>query len=85
MIAITTSFKKSFDKRAIRLFVFAPNTLRIPISFVRRSVSKAAKPNNPRQEIKMVSQAKYFARVSVRSSVKYCAWNVSSRKLRFNA
>jgi len=39
----------------------APSTLRMPISFVRCYAMYAARPNNPRQEIKMASAAKNAA------------------------
>ena len=57
-MAINTSFKKSLAKSPITLETDAPSTLRTPISLVRRSVLYVAKPNKPRQEIKMASPAK---------------------------
>jgi len=39
------------------LLTDAPNTLRMPISFVRFSADKTDNPNNPIHEIKMVNTA----------------------------
>jgi hypothetical protein len=47
--AIITSFKKSLDNKLMMFEIEAPNTFRIPISFVRFIAANAARPNNPRQ------------------------------------
>src|SRR3982751_5611266 len=57
---MTTSFKKSFDKRDIMPVVLAPRTFRIPISFVRCSTLKVVSPNNPRHEMKIAIKVKYL-------------------------
>ena len=56
--AINTSFVKSLEKLTTRLLTDAPITLRIPISLVRCSAVYAAKPNNPRQAIKIAREQK---------------------------
>ena len=45
------SFKKSLDNNSIICMTVAPNTFLMPISFVRTSIAKVDKPNNPKQEI----------------------------------
>ena len=45
------SFRNSADNNPASPITPAPSTLRMPISFVLRSAVKAARPNNPRQEI----------------------------------
>ena len=47
----------------------APNTLRIPISLIRRSVAKAAKAKSPKQAMKMASPAKMKTTPANRSSL----------------
>ena len=52
-----TSCTNSFASNPVSPVTEAPSTLRMPISFVRRSAVYAAKPNKPRQEIKIASIA----------------------------
>ena len=51
-IATITIFVKSVDNKRTMPKVLAPNTFRMPISFVRRWAEKVTKPNKPKQEIK---------------------------------
>src|SRR5438552_3891160 len=48
IIAATTNFKKSFDNNFTIPTKEAPKTLRMPISLVRLTTARAAKPNKPR-------------------------------------
>ena len=48
--------------------MLAPNTLRTPISFVRCSATKDARPNKPRHEMKTANTAKKVERLPIRSS-----------------
>src|SRR6185437_16642097 len=57
---------KSFDSICHTLSTDAPSTLRTPISLVLCAATKEARPNNPRQEIRMVSPAKRPDSVAVR-------------------
>jgi len=43
---------------AIMLLTEAPTTLRMPISFIRCSAVKIARPNKPKQEMKMARKEK---------------------------
>ena len=52
-MAIPTSFKKSLDSLYEICPTLAPKTLRMPISLVRFSALKAARPNRPKQAIRM--------------------------------
>ena len=58
-MAMPTSFKKSFDSSATIPATLAPNTLRTPISLVRCSALNVARPNKPRQEMRMAIMVKY--------------------------
>jgi len=60
-IAISTSFTKSRDSIAVIPVTEAPNTLRIPISFVLNSAIYDASPSKPRQDIKMANPEKISA------------------------
>src|SRR2546423_9288016 len=62
-IDMITSFRKSFDNNLVILATDAPSTFRTPISLIRFSAIYVANPNNPRQEIKMVSPANRHASV----------------------
>ena len=53
MIAITIHFMNSFDNEKTIPVILAPKTFLIPISFVFISATNDAKPNKPRQAIKM--------------------------------
>ena len=55
--AIKINFKKSVERIDTMLLTEAPNTLRMPISFVLFSADKTDNPNKPIQEIKMVNMA----------------------------
>ncbi len=55
---IATNCRKSLDNSVLIPATLAPNTLRMPISFVLRSAVKAAKPNKPKQEIIIANMAK---------------------------
>ena len=57
-IAMNTKRIKSLDNKPTIPVMLEPNTLRTPISFLRWSAVKADKPNNPKQEITMASNAK---------------------------
>lgn len=65
---MVTSIKKSLDKSCQRLNTEAPNTFRIPISFVRCAAMKVAKPNNPKPIIKMANKAKTLDKLLICSS-----------------
>ena len=54
---IKINFKKSVDRIDTILITEAPSTLRMPISFVLFFFFITDNPNNPIQEIKMVSIA----------------------------
>jgi len=58
----------------------APSTFRMPISFVRRVVLNDDKPNKPRHEIRIASDARQINNLPNRPSAMYCALNVSSVK-----
>src|SRR5688572_26430757 len=77
--AITTSFKKSFDSRVAIFGTEAPNTFLMPISFRRASAIYVARPNKPRQDMKMANTAKRLANVAVRfSSANFNAYSSST-------
>src|SRR5262245_55667385 len=63
-----TRITKSFESICHNPATEAPNTLRMPISFVRCSATNDARPNKPRQEMKMARIAKYIANLPMRSS-----------------
>jgi hypothetical protein len=48
-----SSFRKSFDNKPVILSIVAPKTFLIPISLMRCSATKVARPKIPKQEIKM--------------------------------
>ena len=58
---IITRKEKSFDISRTRLGTVAPSTFRMPISFVRCSAVKAARPNNPSPVMMIVSVANKLA------------------------
>ena len=72
-IAMITILVKSADKRRTMPKSLDPSILRIPISFSLRSAVKAAKPNNPRQEIRIANPAKYLDKVDTLCSAAYWA------------
>ncbi len=51
--AIAISFTKSFDNKLMILVTDAPNTFLIPISLVRFTAARVAKPNKPRHARKI--------------------------------
>ena len=57
MHEIITNCKKSFDNNVVIPVTLAPNTFRIPISFILRSAVYAAKPNKPKHEIIIANAA----------------------------
>ena len=57
IIAMHTTNRKSFAIRKVIVTVFAPRTLRMPISLVRFSADNTDNPNKPMHEIKMVRMA----------------------------
>src|SRR5579872_2470781 len=59
---------KSLDSSDQRWGTLAPRTLRIPISLVRCSATKEARPKRPRQEIKMARDERTTARFPSRVS-----------------
>src|SRR5580658_3230511 len=77
----STSATNSFDRSAQRLSIEAPNTFRIPTSRVRCSARKEARPNNPRQEIRMASSENDVASFPIRSSLRNFLPYSSSLKL----
>ena len=58
MLAISTGRLNCQTNSRTMSRVRAPSTLRMPISLVRRSAVKAAKPNRPRQPMITASKAK---------------------------
>ena len=76
-----TNPEKSFEISDTRLLTEAPITFRIPISFVRCSAVKAARPNSPSPVITIVSPAKRLASVLVRLMVVNFFWNSTSANL----
>ena len=63
-----TKTANSFDNKPHTLNTVAPNTLRTPISFVLCSATKVARPNNPKQEIRIANTAKNPDSLLIRSS-----------------
>ena len=57
-IEMATSFRKSFESSDTIPVTLAPSTFLTPISFVRCSALNVAKPNKPRQEIRMAITVK---------------------------
>ncbi len=69
-MAISTSFRKSLESSVTMLATLAPNTLRTPISLVRCSAVKVARPKRPRQEIRMAIPEKMLnSRPAFRSAL----------------
>jgi hypothetical protein len=58
MAAISTSFKKSFERSVTIVLTSAPKTFLIPISFIRWVMANAERPNRPRQAMKIAMHAK---------------------------
>ena len=58
-IAMSTSFRNSLDNNVTILEMLAPSTFLTPISLVRCSALKVARPNNPKQEIRIAIMVKY--------------------------
>ena len=68
-------------KSNFKIFVTeAPNTFRMPISFVRCKVVNEARPNNPRQATNMARLVKRVNTCPKRWSALYCLSKWSSRK-----
>ncbi len=59
---------KSLESNCHKSKTDAPNTFRTPISLVRCSATKEARPNKPKQEMKMASTANTVERLAMRSS-----------------
>src|SRR5579863_4874221 len=74
----TISFRKSFDNNEVMPVTLAPNTLRTPISFFLRSAVYAARPNKPRQEIKIARPANTLDSLPINASFKNILLNWSS-------
>ena len=55
--AIKTIFKNEADSKPAIFDTDAPNTFRIPISFIRCSVASVVKANRPRLDINMAIKA----------------------------
>ncbi len=70
---MAVSLRKSFESIDQRLITPAPRTFRTPISFVRCSATKAARPKRPRQEMKMARTVKTAARLPMRCSASNLA------------
>src|SRR5688500_2347566 len=83
-IAITTSLMKSLEISVTMPATDEPNTFLIPISFVRCSAVKVARPNNPRHAIKIASAENKLKIFPKCESASYCFENDSSRKLYMN-
>src|SRR4051812_6459415 len=81
IIAMMTSLIKSIDNKPTMLLTSAPNTFRIPISFVRNCAVYVANPSNPRQAIKMARQEKVVNNLLKIKSDLYCLLKSSSTKL----
>ena len=64
-----TNFKKSLESKTVILATEAPKTLRIPISLVRCSAAKAAKPNKPKHDTKMATMENALNKVAIRCSL----------------
>ena len=63
--------KKFLAISIVMLVIFAPSTLRIPISFVRCTVVNAANPNKPKHASNMASVAATVNNVDDRCSPTY--------------
>ena len=57
-LAISTGSENCHNSSTTTSRMRAPNTLRMPISLVRRPAVKAARPNRPRQAMKMAIPTK---------------------------
>ena len=79
LVEITTSFEKSFEIKAIIPGTVAPITLRMPISLVRCSAVKAARPNSPRPVITMVRIANKRERLLVMFMVENFSRSIGFR------
>ncbi len=77
---IATNIINSFDSSCTRLFMLAPKTLRMPISFVRCSAIKVERPNKPRQAIRIASTENISTISPMRCSALYISLNESSKK-----
>ena len=80
-IEINTNLMKSFDNKATMLVTSAPNTLRIPISLVRSMALYVAKPNSPKQAIKIAKKEKRVNSFLNLKSARYCSLKLSFKKL----
>ena len=69
--ARSTNFKKSLAKRPVMPATLAPNTLRMPISLVRRSAVKAYRANRPRQAINKAKPVNTLNTAPIRASERY--------------
>src|SRR5690606_23331857 len=76
-IAMPTNFTKSLERRWTTLPTDAPKTLRMPISLMRRSVLKVAKPYKPIQEIKIARRENARINEAALRSARYRASNSS--------
>ena len=70
--------EKFLESKTVICVSVAPNTFRIPISFVRCSAVNEARPNNPSQVIIMVRLENKLANVLVRLIVVNFFWNSTS-------
>src|SRR5215203_5193095 len=80
-MAIMISFTKSFDNMAVMFLILAPNTFRIPISFVRCSAINAESANKPRQAMIIANTAKLVKMLPVRFTSSYILAKRSSMKV----
>src|ERR1700748_3089658 len=78
---INTNLAKSVESFLTIPSTLAPNTLRIPISFFRRSADKVAKPNKPIHEIRIVSIGPKATIVFHFASLSYCSATSASLNL----
>ena len=79
-VATATNFAKLFANKIVTDVTEAPNTLRMPISFVRCAVANITKPNKPRHAIINASTVNASDNCSCFCSAAYCFAKFSSRK-----
>ena len=84
-LAISTGIENCQSSRKITSRVRAPNTLRMPISLVRRPAVKAASPNRPRQAMKMAMATKMPKIAPWRSSSEELLVEVVAQQVRWMA
>src|SRR5436190_24345318 len=78
--ATMVSLEKSLDISITILETDAPSILRMQTSFVRCSAVNAARPNNPRHEMKIARPVKVQERLLMRLMLENLVANSSSAK-----